>query len=183
MGRPPRTERIDLDDDDRDDRSAVRREAPREDDRKAFEEPVFADAIESPLHIPPHLWPEGKRLRWVRIEAGNAPDNTNWSKMTRIGWQPLLRGENPEIDGLFPQVAMPGLNATEGTAIVFGGLCLCMRDARLVERDKKRIDAETKNALRTIETYTEGGNSMFPRFNQSGPLQMETGRAPARFKE
>jgi hypothetical protein len=183
MGRNRRDERIELEDD-RDDRAPLKREADREDDRKAFDEPVFVDAIESPLHVPPELWPTGMRLRWVRIEAGGAADNTNWSKMTRIGWQPVKRGDNKGIDALFPQVAMPGQQGDgTGQAIVFGGLCLCMRDARLVARDKKRVEEETKSALRTVETYVEGGNSMFPRFNQSGPLQMETGRAPARFKE
>ena len=182
MGRNPKNERIELEDD-RDDRTTARAK-DREPDRQAFEEPVFVDSIESPLHIPPELWPEGYRLRWVRIEAGNAPDNTNWSKMTRIGWIPVKRGDSPGIDSRFPQVAMPGQNGDgTGQAIVFGGLCLCMRDARLVERDKKRVELETKNAMRTVETYVEGGNSMFPRFNQSGPLQMETARAPVRFKE
>lgn len=183
MGRNRKDERIELDEDDRDDRKPSARDASKEDDRKMFDEPVWADAVESPLHIPRNLWPVGQSLRWVRIEAGNAPDNTNWSKMTRIGWKPVLRGDNPGIDALFPQVAMPGVGDTTGTAIVFGGLCLCMRDERLVARDRKRIEEETKSALRTVETYVEGGNSMFPRFNQSGPLQVENARAPARFKE
>lgn len=183
MGRKPRNERIELDEDDRDDREPRAARRDREPERKAFEEPVFADSVDSILHIPEHLVPEGMRFRWVRVEAGNAPDNLNWSKMARKGWKPVMRENFPELDEMFPGAAIPGAADASGGAIIMGGLCLCMRDARLVERDRKKQEQETRDALRTVETYVEGGNSMFPRFNQSGPLEVQNARTPARFKD
>lgn len=183
MGRRPRNERIELDDDDRDDRPTRAARQDREDDRQAFEEPVFVDALESPLYVPPSLVPDGFKFRWIRIEAGNAHDNVNWSKMTRIGWKPVMRDNHPELNALFPSLAIPGAADVSGGAFIMGGLCLCMRDERLVERDRKRVEKETKDAMRTVETYVEGGNSMFPRFNQSGPLEVQNARSPARFKD
>lgn len=184
MGRRPRTERIELDDDDRDDRQErATRRANREEEHEMFEEPVFADAMESPLYVPQNLIPDGFHARWVRIEANSAADNVNWSKMTRKGWKPMMRADHPELDRLFPSLAIPGGADTSGGAFIMGGLCLCLREARLETMDRKRVEKETKDALRTVENYVEGGNSMFPRFNQSGPLEVQNARTAARFKD
>lgn len=128
------------------------------------------DDIHSPLYIPRSKWPEGKILRWVRIEAGNAVDNKNWSMMTRIGWTPVDRSVFPDI---FPMVAMPGQGDVSDGKIIFGGLCLCARDVRLVERDKQRQQQDTASANESIKTYVEQGPSAFPRFDNSGPVQYE----------
>lgn len=176
MGRPRKTERHDEPTDGAD---SYERESARDESRENFEQPMFADSAESPLHIPRDEWPQDMALRWIRIEAGNAPDNTNWAKMARIGWSPVPRSM---FGKRFPSTPMPGMDATAtDQVIVFGGLCLCQRPIHLVERDKKRQEQATAEAGRTIETYVEGGNSMVPRFNQSGPVQVERGRA--QFKE
>lgn len=176
MGRPRRTDRIEIEDD-RDER-----DMDRDQDRQPFEQTMFADASESPLYIPQDHWPEGHALRWIRIEAANAPDNANWSTKTRMGWTPVVRGKFPKLDERFPSVPMPGMEQSQNQAIIFGGLCLCMRDMRLEKRDKLRQQKETQEAQKTIETYVEGGTSAVPRFNESGPVKFEHGR-PVQFKE
>lgn len=178
MGRPRKTDRYDEDiedvraDTDRDD---------REPQRADFDNEMFADKVESPLNIPESLWPDGMALRWIAITVDAAPHNVNWSAKTAAGWTPVERGKYPKIDARFPTVPMPGQTATVGGAIVFGGLCLCMRDIRYNIRDRKKQQRDTIEAGKTIESYVEGGNSSVPRFNQSGPVQFERGRA--QFKE
>lgn len=177
MGRPRKTDRHD----DFDPEQADASDSDRESDRETFEQPMFADAAESPLYIPQDEWPEGMALRWVRIEAGNAPDNTNWAKMARIGWSPVPR---KLFAKRFPATPMPGVAAAESDEVViFGGLCLCQRPLHLVKRDKQRQEKATQEAGRTVETYVEGGNSNFPRFNQSSPVQFERGVRNVAFKE
>lgn len=177
MGRPRRTDRHD--DFDAPEETATDREGGREETREPFEQPMFADSSESPLHIPKNEWPEGMALRWIRVEAGNAPDNANWSKMTRVGWSPVPR---KAYEKRFPTVPMPGVGDNSDGFILFGGLCLCQRPIELVERDRVRQERATQEAGRTIESYVEGGNSNFPRFNQSQEPKFERGR-PAQFKE
>lgn len=178
MGRPRKNERIDDIEDDRDDR-----DKDRDQDREMFEQQMFSDGKESALYIPREDWPEGFALRWIRVEAANAPDHTNWSAKTRMGWSPVLRGKYPRLDARFPSVPMPGMEAQQNQAIIFGGLCLCLRDMRLEKRDKLLQQKETAEAQKTIETYVEGGSAAVPRFNQSGPVQYERAVAPVQFKE
>lgn len=178
MGRPRKTDRHD--EFDTDDSTTVARESATEEAREAFEKPVFADSMESPLHIPRDEWPDNMALRWIRIEAGNAPDNANWSKMTRVGWTPVPR---KMYEKRFPVVPMPGVGDNSDGFILFGGLCLCMRPLEMVLRDKANQERATAEAGRTIETYVEGGNANFPRFNQSQPVQFERGVRPAQFKD
>ncbi len=180
MGRPRRTDRHEGTESHVDERDNVRDDD--RDDHEAFEQSTFADAAESPLHIPPEEWPEGMTLRWIRIEAGNAADNTNWAKMSRIGWSPVPR---KMFAKRFPSTPMPGADqSTTDQVIIFGGLCLCQRPRRLVERDRKRIEQDTADAGRTIETYVEGGNPNFPRKDfGSSNVQYERGVRPAQFKE
>lgn len=180
MGRPRKNERIDIDDpeDARDER-----DRDRERDRDAFEQGMAADANEAATYIPAEDWPEGKALRWVAIEVANAPFNTNWSQKTRAGWVPVLRGKYPRIDARYPSIPMPGMEHQQNSAIIFGGLCLCERDMRLEVRDKKSQQKETRESLRTIETYLEGGSANFPRQDfGSTPVQYERGK-PVKFKE
>lgn len=177
MGRPRRTDRHDETDAEQPRSDA--RESSREPERDQYENPMFADAAESPLHIPESEWREGYAWRWIRVEAANMADNTNWAKMSRIGWSPVPRDL---VAARFPSTPMPGTTATSTEQVViFGGLCLCERPSHLVERDKKRQEQATQDAGRTIESYVEGGNANFPRFNQSQPVQIEHGRA--QFKE
>ncbi len=177
MGRPKKTDRTD----DFEAENEARESAAARDERETFENAMFADAAESPLYIPQAEWPEGMALRWIRIEAGNAPDNTNWAKMSRIGWSPVPRAM---FARRFPATPLPGMGETASDqVIVFGGLCLCQRPEHLVLRDKARQEQVTQEAGRTVETYVEGGNSNFPRFNQSQPVQFERGVRPAQFKE
>ena len=89
----------------------------------------------------------------------------------------------PKIDDKFPVIAMPGGGAAQEAAVVFGGLCLCQRDRRYGLRDKKQQQRATEDAGRTVESYVEGGNANFPRFNQSSGVQYERGVRPAQFKE
>lgn len=174
MGRPRKTDRID----DVQDQQVDSRD--REPERDDFENEMFSDTLASPLYIPPDRWPQDQTLRWIRIEAGNAADNANWSKMTRLGWTPVKRSVYAD---LFPTVPMPGQgDVTEGS-IVFGGLCLCQRPTRLVMRDKAAQEKATREAGRTIESYVEGGTANAPRFNQSGPTEYQRSRGPAQFKE
>lgn len=177
MGRKPRSERHD---DFEDTDAPDDRDGGRDETRETFEQPMFADATESPLHIPRADWPPAMALRWIRVEAGNAPDNANWSKMTRVGWSPVPR---KMYENRFPVVPMPGVGDTSDGFILFGGLCLCQRPIELVLRDKARQEKETQEAGRTIETYVEGGNSNFPRFNQSQPAQFERATRQAQFKD
>lgn len=180
MGRNKRTERVEVDEEeDRDNRAA--RGSDRE-ERDDFEQPMFADAAESPLFVPRDEWPEGHALRWIRVEAGNAPDNTNWAKMSRIGWTPVPRSM---YESRFPATPMPGMDQTATDQhIIFGGLCLCQRRLDLVERDRRAQERQTQEQGRTVESYVEGGNSNFPRrdFGSSAP-QYERGVRPAQFKE
>lgn len=150
------------------------------DERVAFENSPFTDAAESPLYIPKDEWPEGKALRWIRVEANGAPDNTNWSKMTRVGWSPVPR---KMYDKRFPVVPMPGVGDNSDGAIIFGGLCLCQRDIRLVKRDAERQQEETRLQGQSIETYVEGGNPNFPRrvMEDSGMTRERV--RPVAFKE
>lgn len=180
MGRPRKTDRHD--DFDAEDQTDDR-EAARDETSDTFEQPMFADSAESPLHIPREEWPEGLAFRWIRIEAGNAPDNTNWQKMTRIGWSPVARGKYKQLDRRFPHVELPGISNQSDAFIIFGGLCLCERDIRAVLADKKRQEQATREAGRTVETYVEGGNSNVPRFNHSSDVQYERGVRPVQFKE
>lgn len=182
MGRPRKTERHDDFDGDDDFREVPLREAIRDDDRE-LDNPMFNDAVESPLYIPKEDWPDGMALRWVSIEAGGAPDSRNWSMKSSAHWVPVARGKYPKLDDRFPSIAMPGQDHTTGGNIVFGGLCLCQRDIRYNIRDRKKQEAATIDAGRTIDSYVEGGNSTIPRFNQSSPVQYERGVRPAQFKE
>lgn len=185
MGRPKRTDRHDDSDDEAQQLSDhAGRESARDETNETFEQPMFTDSAESPLYIPRDEWPEGLAFRWVRIEAGNAPDNTNWQKMTRVGWSPVARGKYKSLDRRFPVVPMPtGGDGGNESFIIFGGLCLCERDIRLVIQDKKRQEKATQDAGRVVETYVEGGNSNFPRFNQSQAPQFERGVRPVQFKD
>lgn len=180
MGRPRRTDRHD-DTDQHDDRAENMKD--REPDREDFENEMFADAVESPFHVPREEWPEGMIFRWISIEVTGAPDNRNWSLKTSARWTPVMRGKYPKIDRRFPTVAMPGFGERSDGAIIFGGLCLCERDIRLSIRDKKMQEKATQEAGRTVENYVEGGNSNFPRFNQSSNVQYERGVRQPQFKE
>lgn len=178
MGRPRKTDRHDDTDSDFDyETRETGAESEREDDN-----PMFADAAESGLFIPQSEWPDGLALRWISIEVTGAPDNKNWSVKTSSGkWTPVARGKYPQIDKRFPFTPMPGGAQESGGAIVFGGLCLCERDIRYNIRDRKQQHKATQDAGKTIETYVEGQNANFPRFNQSGPTEFQRGRA--QFKE
>ena len=144
---------------------------------------MFTDAQESALYIPPSAIPDGKALRWIRVEAANAPDNVNWAKMIRGGWTAVMRGKYKNIDARFPSVPIPGSQgSTDGGTILFGGLCLCERDIRLQKRDAERQRQETRDSLRTVETYVEGSTAATPRFNASSDVQVQLGR-PIAFKE
>ncbi len=180
MARNKKTERVEdfgLEDEDVSDH----REPAREDDNENFENAMFADAPESPFHVPREEWPDGLAMRWISIEVTGAPDNRNWSVKTSAHWTPVIRGKYPKIDARFPTTPMPGFSADVGGAIIFGGLCLCERDIRYNIRDKKLQQKATQDQGKTIDTYVEGGNANFPRFNQSGPSQFERGKA--QFKE
>lgn len=178
MGRPRKTELRD----DQTEREISDRD-DRDGERNDFENEMFVDAIESPFHIPRDEWPDGLAFRWLSYEVTGAPDNRNWSIKTSAGWQPVRRGKYPKIDRRFPSIDMPGRGDTTGGVITFGSLCLAERDIRLSIRDKKRQEHDTANQGRTIETYVEGGNANFPRFNQSSQVQYERGVRPAAFKE
>lgn len=180
MGRPRKTDRHD--DFDEPENEAAAREAPR-DDAPTFETEMFTDDVQSPLHIPRSDWPDGLAMRWISVEVAGAQDNKNWSMKTAAHWTPVARGKYPHIDKRFPTTPMPGTQPTDGGAIVFGGLCLCERDARYNTRDRKAQEKATQDSMKTIETYVEGGNSMVPRFNQSSPIQHERGVRRAQFKE
>lgn len=159
------------------DETETRASQERLTDQREFDESEsLADEVRSPLHIPMDRWPEGKVLRWVRIEANQAVDNKNWAQMTAVGWTPVDRSVFPD---LFPMVPMPGQGDVSDGKIIFGGLCLCMRDKRLVLRDKKRQEQETIAQNDSINSYVEEAPGNFPRFNQSGPVQYER----AAFKE
>lgn len=176
MGRPRKTDRID-------ELAEIDTDSDRDADRKAFESEMPNDSSEAVTHIPPEDWPPGKALRWVAIEVANQPFNTNWSAKTRAGWTPVMRGQFPRIDARYPSVPMPGMeDRQQNQAIIFGGLCLCMRDMRLEAREKAKQQRETEEAHKTIDTYVEGGTAVVPRFSKSGPVQMEHGR-PVAFKE
>jgi hypothetical protein len=182
MGRPRKNERLDVESVDRRDE----RDTDRDEDRDAFEQAMPADSGEAATYIPAEDWPEGKALRWVAIEVANQPFNTNWSQKTRAGWTPVLRGVYPRIDARYPSIPMPGMPETnqKNSAIIFGGLCLCMRDMRLEKRDKQSQQKETRESLRTIETYLEGGSANFPRADfGSTPVEYERGKQPVQFKE
>lgn len=162
---------------DRDSRATETRES---EDRFADEHELMADQPESPLYVDPKDIPHGKTYRWVRIEAQGAADNKNWAQMTRAGWSPVPRSRHEDR---FPVTPMPGMGDTSDGTIIFGGLCLCERDTRLVMRDKKRQEQETLAANESIQGYVEGGNAAIPRFNQSGPVQYDTGGRQAQFKD
>ena len=170
MGRKRLSDR----DDARDNRASESRTV---ESRKADQRELLGDEMESPLYIPREEWPDGKTYRWVRIEAGNAADNKNWSQMTRVGWTPVDRTRHLDR---FPLINMPGQGDITDGKILFGGLCLCERDTRLVERDRSRQQQETVAQNESINTYVEAGTGNFPRFNQSSSVQYD--RAPA-FKE
>lgn len=176
MGRPKRTDRIE-------DFEEKVTDNDRDAERENFENPMFADSVESPFHVPRSEWGEGNVMRWISVEVTGAPDNRNWSLKTAAHWVPVPRGKYPNIDKRFPTTPMPGYEDRMGGSIVFGGLCLCERDMRYTERDKKQQEKATQEAGRTIETYVEGGNSNFPRFNQSQPAQVERMARPVQFKD
>ena len=177
MGRPRKTDR-------HDDFEPPSEEADRDEDRDQFENPMFSDSVESPFHVAREDWPPNTAMRWISIEVTGSPDNRNWSLKTAAHWVPVRRGKYPHIDKKLPHVPMPGIGSGgDGELIVFGGLCLCERDIRYNQRDAKMQERATQEAGRTVETYVEGGNSNFPRFNQSQPVQFERGVRPAQFKE
>lgn len=181
MGRPRKTDRHDEFDDVED--QTADRESEREQTSDTFEQPMFADEVSSPFHLPKDLWPDGMAMRWISVEVTGAPDNRNWSIKTAAHWTPVQRGKYPEIDKRFPTVPMPGGgNVSEGL-ILFGGLCLCERDIRYNIRDRKLQEKATADAARTVESYVEAGTSNFPRFNQSSQVQYERGVRPVQFKE
>lgn len=177
MGRRPKARAIDeeLDPRARDSRDGESRTAST---RDADERELLADDMESALYIPRAEWPQGKTYRWVRAEAGGAADNKNWSQMTRVGWTPVPRERHKNR---FPLITMPGQGDVSDGAIIYGGLILCERDSRLVDRDRQRQQAETRAQNDSISTYVEQGTNQYPRFNQSGPV--EYARANAAFKE
>ena len=179
MGRPRKTDRHEVEKEDARDDSRDDREAPRVD----FENEMFQSDPQWAGHIPESEWPEGLAFRWISIEVTGAPDNKNWSLKTAAKWTPVMRGQYPKIDKRFPTVPMPGVGDRSDGAIIFGGLCLCQRDKRLTIRDKKLQEKATQDAGRTVESYVEGGNANFPRFNQSTGVQYERGARPAQFKE
>lgn len=157
MPRKSKTNRTD--DNEQEDRGQRSRKEDRG-DRDEFENAMFADELQSPLYIAPDRWPDGMTLRWVRLDAGNAPDTKNWGKMTRVGWRPVPRAM---YEDLFPTIDMPGVGDTSGGHIIFGGLCLCQRPTQQVLRDKARQERETMLQGESIKTYVEGGNPNFPR--------------------
>lgn len=182
MGRPRKTDRHD--DFDAPENETTGREGPR-DPIQDFENPMFADELQSPFHIPQSEWPDGHSMRWISIEVTGAPDSRNWSIKTAAKWTPVPRGKYPKIDARLPSIPMPGSRDGDGTEsfIMFGGLCLCERDRKLSQREKVMQERATQEAGRTIESYVEGGNANFPRFNQSQPVQFERGVRQPQFKE
>lgn len=147
--------------DDRDVEDRGQRSNDKRDKRETFENDMFADAAESPLYIPPERWPDGMALRWVRLEAGNAPDGKNWTKMTHRGWRPVKR---ERYDDLFPKIDMPGAGDNSDGFVIYGGLCLCERPMAQVLKDKARQERETMLQGESIKQYMEGGqNPNFPR--------------------
>lgn len=159
MGRPAGSKNKRRDDQEQEDRGQRSGKDDTE-TRDTFENEMFADSAQSPLYIAPERWPDGMALRWVRLEAGNAPDTKNWSKMTRVGWTPVKRDD---YDDLFPSVDMPGVGDTSHGVIIYGGLCLCQRPMQYVLRDKKRQENETLLQGQAIQSYVEGGNPNAPR--------------------
>lgn len=159
------TRRRRMEDDETDSRAVEERAASG---RQFDESESMADEQISPLHIPRDRWPEGKVLRWVRIEAANAIDNKNWASMTRVGWTPVDRAQYAD---LFPMITMPGQGDTSDGKVIFGGLVLCERDERLVARDKARQERATIEANEGIKEYVEQGPSQFPRFQDMGKVE------------
>ncbi len=157
----------------------TRATASRDADVRASDErDNFADANEAATHIPPEEWPEGMTYRWVRVEATGAYDKKNWAQMTRVGWRAVPRTRHEDR---YPFVELPGMPDSAAGVIEYGGLILCERPTRLVDADRKRQQQKTIEAQQSIASYVEGGNSMIPRFDQSGPVQYE--RGVAAFKE
>lgn len=174
MGRPRKTERVD---------EIETAASDRDEPRSNFDNEMFIDEVTSPFHVPRDEWGNGNIMRWISVEVTGAPDNRNWSLKTAAHWVPVQRGKYPNIDKRFPATPMPGYEERMGGSIIFGGLCLCERDIRYTERDKKMQEKATQEAGRTIETYVEGGNANFPRFNQSQAVQIERAGRPVQFKE
>lgn len=174
MGRPKGSKNR-KSDDERESRAA---EGRSQDARSTESREAFTDDSESALFIPREEWPEDMTYRWVRIEAEGARDNKNWSQMSRVGWRPVPRDRHADR---FPFVALPGQPDPMETVIMYGGLMLCERPTRLVIQDRQRQQQRTQDAQNSISDYVEGGNSIIPRFNQSGPV--EYARQNAAFKE
>lgn len=177
MGRPrkPRDEDLTARSRDDEERDAQTRTYDERDD--------LPEDPESPLFVPPEEWPEGKWLRWIRIEAHGARDNKNWSMMTRAGWEPVAR--TGKLAKRFPASPFPGQGDIYDNLIVLGGLCLCQRDARLVLRDRKTQERATAMAGQSIKPYLidNGGTSFqqMPRTQQADVITTSRG-APA-FKD
>lgn len=142
--------------------------------RKAEKREMPAVAFESDLYIPPDIIPDGMAYRWVRLSTHNEPDHTNWGKRTRNGWRPVPRTRHLEV---FPFIPMPGHN-TDSDMIINGGLILCEKEQRLVNRDKKAREEATRDQMNSIAWTTEGLAGA-PKVNESG--KVETGHIA--FKE
>ena len=173
MGRPRKNSR------DEHDAPETRASAARDTEQRYLDErDLDADAQISPLHIPKERWPQGQTLRWVRVETQGAIDNKNWSQMTQRGWKPVARGP---YEDLFPALPIPGMQDSSGGAVIYGGLVLCARDTRLVERDRLRQERETQAANEAVQPFVEGGNM---NFRQTGIVShVNTSRGTPQFKE
>lgn len=107
-----------------------------------------------PSNLPEPNPEEGYRFKWVRRSVVGATDPTNVSKKMREGWEPVSRGEHPEL----------ALHAEgETDEIVVGGLVLCKMPERMAEQRNDHYRQQAQRQSEAVDSrYQNESDSRMP---------------------
>tara|TARA_R100000935_G_C2837823_1_gene169164 strand:- start:3530 stop:4000 length:471 start_codon:yes stop_codon:yes gene_type:complete len=128
---------------------------------------VREDPVKEAMWQPAALLPEfvqkpGYVYRWIRVSLLNEPDNMNVSSKMREGWEPVAKGEHPELK-------VGGMALDQGRYkdnIEIGGLLLCKAPKEVMDQRQAYIDKKTKAQTDAVDaSYLSSQNdSRMPKF-------------------
>lgn len=147
--------------------------------REATQHPQPATRARGKLYVDPHRVPKGWSYRWVRESTRNEPDPSNITEAQIIGWLPVPAADHPE---LVPP-PLPGEEGNVSQVIRRGGLMLMKRLTKDVQADRRALREENMASIQGIAAFTDHADALMPRFDRSGPVQIEQVSEAVKFQD
>jgi hypothetical protein len=98
-----------------------------------------------PTVLPVPEQQDGYSFRWVRTAMRNEPDNMNFSRKLREGWEPVRIDDHPELK------VLPDIDTRFEGNVVVGGLMLCKIATEILDQKRAYNESQAATQVEAVE--------------------------------